>query len=121
RLTFIVVVLSAWCIASMPVNGHGTGQSGTADGSCSYPPKHFDWNVYEKVDAEMTPPRPGRRSSTEPPRLSPEKNPSGTVIVRVAIGNTGAIEGTEVVRSLTCDLDKEALAFLEDYLFYPAE
>lgn len=40
--------------------------------------------------------------------------------MHVAIGDTGKIERAQIVHSLTCDLDKEAIAFLADCQFYPA-
>jgi len=114
-----VTLLLLLSIALIAFIRPAAAQSGQTDGPCSYPPQHFDWSKYKNVSAEMSPPRPGKWSG-QPAQPSPENSASGIVVVRLAIGDKGKIEGTEILRSLTCDLDMEALAYLQAYQYSPA-
>ena len=133
----ILMLTSATFAAAQAGNSQSQSQSASSPGDSNAAPSSktlvtgkIAWDHYLPIKGDIKPPRPldtpppsnGSSTSTggTPPNGSTKPGKTGTVILLIAISETGNVDGAKIVRGLSYDLDRKALATVSTWRFLPA-
>jgi TonB family protein len=99
--------------------GNTQSQSATASGDSprTLVSGKIEWDHYLPIKGDIKPPQ---ALSAPPPAYDTKSGAKGTVVLLMAISETGNVDGVKILRSLTPDLDRKAIEAVSSWRFSPA-